>query len=59
MECVAIVKRNSAGQIFIEDANGNSFDMSKHVGQSLYAGEYDALLKELNELRKDKARKQY
>ena len=59
MECVAIVKRNSSGQIFIEDANGNSFDKTKHVGKSLYTGDYDALLKELHELRKDKARKQY
>ena len=59
MECIAKVKRNSAGQIFIEDADGNSFDMSKHVGQSLYVGDYDALIKELHELRKEKARKQY
>ena len=59
MECVAIVKRNSAGQIFIEDADGNSFDMSKHVGKSLYTGDYGALIKELHELRKEKARKKY
>ena len=39
--------------------NQNSFDITQHVGKSLYSGDYDALIKEIHELRKEKARKQY
>jgi len=30
------VKRNEAGQIYMTDASGNAFDMSKHVGDKFH-----------------------
>jgi hypothetical protein len=35
-EAVATVKRNAAGQIYMVGSDGNSFDISKHVGDKLY-----------------------
>ena len=59
MEWIGTVQRRFGGRVFIEDEDGNELNELEHVGKSLYVGDYDALIKELNELRKDKARKQY
>ena len=59
MECIGKVECRSNGHVFVEDNDGNELNALEHVGQSLYVGDYGALLKELHELRKDKARKQY
>ena len=59
MECIGKVECRSDGHVFVEDNDGNELSALEHVGQSLYVGDYDALLKELRELRKDKERKQY
>ena len=59
MEWIGTVQRRLGGRVFIEDEDGNELSALEHVGKSLYVGDYDALLKELHELRKEKARKQY
>ena len=33
---VAVIHRNEAGQIYMQDAYCNAFDMSKHIGAKLY-----------------------
>lgn len=45
-EPVMRVKRNVTGQIYMIDSNGNSFDMSKYVGQLFYLAQpnLDALI---------------
>jgi hypothetical protein len=46
VQIVAKVIKNSAGQITMQDGEGNSFDMSKYVGQTFYTAPpdyYDAL----------------
>lgn len=35
-EPVVVVHRNDAGQIVLQNADGTSFDMSKHIGESFY-----------------------
>jgi hypothetical protein len=59
MECIGKVVRMSDGHVFVAGNDGDELNVFPHVGQSLFTGDYDALLKELHELRKDKARKQY
>jgi hypothetical protein len=56
MECIGKIMRMPDGHVFVADNDGNELNVVQHVGQSLYVGDYDALLKELHELRKDKAR---
>ncbi len=36
-EPVAIVKRNDAGQVYLTDQDGGVFDVTRHVGKTLYA----------------------
>lgn len=36
-EPVVTINQNASGQIHMVCANGNSFDISKHVGKSFYA----------------------
>lgn len=38
-ESVAIIERNSAGQIYLKAPVGDHFDISKYVGMVLYAKE--------------------
>lgn len=45
-EPVAVVRRNSAGQISMQTPEGAPFDMSRHVGTSLYAGPAPAVAHE-------------
>ena len=36
VEPVVTVMRNKAGQIFLASMDGNHFDMSKYIGETLY-----------------------
>ena len=36
VEPVVVVDKNSAGQINLKRPDGDSFDMSKHIGETLY-----------------------
>jgi hypothetical protein len=33
---IAVIHRNEAGQIYMQDADCNAFDISKHIGAKLY-----------------------
>lgn len=58
-EPVAIIKRNVSGQIYMAEPSGEHFDMSKHVGVSLYPHDLverkDAAIAELVGALKDAA----
>ena len=36
MEQIGRIKKNEAGQVFIEGIDGNAFDMSKYIGRNIY-----------------------
>ena len=59
MELVTEVQIGLDSRFIFIGLDGREIDGEGVIGKSLYVGDYGALLKELQELRKDKARKDY
>ena len=59
MELVTEVQIGLDSRFIFIGLDGREIDGEGAIGKSLYIGSYDALIKELHELRKEKARKQY
>lgn len=49
MEKIGEVIRTGSGHVYMIDNYGAEISLLGHVGKSLYVGDYDALMKELNE----------